>query len=386
MIPYGRQDIRQEDIDAVVDVLRSDFLTQGPMIPKFERCVAEHCAANYGIATTSATAALHVALLSLGVGKGDIVWTSPITFVASANTALYCGASVDFVDIDQHTNNLSVSYLAEKLKVAEKQGCLPKVVIPVHFTGQSCDMKAIHELSRKYGFKIIEDASHALGGRYEGKPVGSCEYSDISVFSFHPVKIITSGEGGMAVTNDATIAHEMSLYRSHGITKDVQLMENNAEGPWYYEQIKLGYNYRMTDIQAALGISQMSRLDEYIELRQKIAKVYDENLKDLPLTLPFQETFAYSSFHLYVIRTQDQHINSSIHKELFSYLRNRNIMVNIHYIPVHTQPFYKMMGFEWGEFPNSEDYYRNAISLPIFPNLCVSDQLKVISALHEFFR
>ncbi|MDG6250490.1 UDP-4-amino-4,6-dideoxy-N-acetyl-beta-L-altrosamine transaminase, partial [Methanocalculus sp.] len=302
MIPYGRQDIRQEDIDAVIDVLKSDLITQGPVVPRFEEAVAAKVGARYGVAVNSGTSALHVACLALGLGPGNQLWTSPITFVASANCGLYCGAQVDFVDIDPVTYNLSPETLEKKLLDADEKSCLPDIVVPVHFCGQSCDMERIHELSQSFGFKVIEDASHALGGRYKDYPVGCCRYSDITVFSFHPVKIITTAEGGMAVTNDAALAEKMQLLRSHGITRDPELMTHVSDGPWYYQQIDLGYNYRMTDIQAALGISQLNRLDEYVTRRHKIAERYNRLLSDLPVKVPFQHPDAYSSWHLYVIR------------------------------------------------------------------------------------
>lgn len=383
MIPYGRQDIQDTDIDSVLEVLKSDFLTQGPVVPRFEASIAEKCGANFSVALNSATAALHVALLSLGVGSEDTVWTSPNTFVSSANAALYCGAKVDFVDIDRETYNMSVSHLSEKLSVAQKVGQVPKVVIAVHLSGQSCDMKAIFDLAQKYGFKIVEDASHALGGSYLGQPVGSCAFSDITVFSFHPVKIITTGEGGMAVTNQSDLAQKMALYRSHGITRDDSLMTQTAHGPWHYEQIALGYNYRMTDIQAALGLSQIQRLSEYIEARHAIAGRYNKQLSGLPLTLPKQPDFSYSAYHLYIVRLHLQEIKPLTHLDVFNAMRNHGIKVNLHYIPVHTQPYYKNLGFEWGDFPNAEEYYRTAISLPIFPKLKEKEQKLVCKVLNK---
>ena len=383
MIPYGRQDIQQSDVSAVLEVLQSDFLTQGPAVPRFEKVVAQYCDANYAVAVNSATSALHIALMALEVGAGDLVWTSPNTFVASSNAALYCGALVDFVDIDPDTYNMSVSALRQKLERAERLEKLPKVVIPVHLTGQPCDMQAIHELGQRYGFKIIEDASHAIGGRYHGAPIGNCAHSDITVFSFHPVKIVTTAEGGMALTNNVKLAEKMGLYRSHGITRDPALMSHMADGPWYYEQIVLGYNYRMTDIQAALGISQMKRLNDYIERRHEIANRYTRELADLPLKLPRQSDFAYSAFHLYVIRLDLPAIDPLSHIDVFQALRDRGILVNLHYIPVHTQPYYQNMGFVWGDFPNAEAYYRSAISIPVYPTLSDASQTQVIVALHE---
>ncbi|MDC0096444.1 UDP-4-amino-4,6-dideoxy-N-acetyl-beta-L-altrosamine transaminase [Amylibacter sp.] len=383
MIPYGRQDIKNSDIAAVVDVLQSDFLTQGPCVPRFERVIGDYCSAKYSVAVNSATSALHVALMALGVGEGDIVWTSPNTFVASANAALYCGAKVDFVDIDMESYNMSVSALKQKLENAQLIGQLPKVVIPVHLTGQSCDMRAIHKLGQEFGFKIVEDASHAIGARYRGEAIGNCGYSEVTVFSFHPVKIITTAEGGIAVTNDVNLAEKMALYRSHGITHNPKLMTREPDGPWYYQQIALGFNYRMSDLQAALGISQMQRLDEYIRRRHEIAAQYTQELAGLPLILPTQANFAHSAYHLYVIRLDLDAIKPLTHAEVFQALRDRDILVNLHYIPVHTQPYYKKMGFEWGDFPNAEAYYKSAISIPMFPTLSSEAQTEVIVALHE---
>jgi UDP-4-amino-4,6-dideoxy-N-acetyl-beta-L-altrosamine transaminase len=382
-VPYGRQDIQDSDITAVLDVLKSDFLTQGPAVPLFEKTVRAVCGAEYAVAVNSATSALHIALMALGVGTGDTVWTSPITFVASSNAALYCGASVDFVDIDLETYNLSITALREKLEQAAVLGVLPKVVIPVHLTGQPCDMRAIHELSQQYGFKVVEDASHAIGGRYRDGAIGNCEYSDITVFSFHPVKIVTTAEGGMALTNNSALAEQMSLFRSHGITRDPLQMTRESEGPWYYEQIVLGYNYRMTDLQAALGASQMQRLQEYVERRHEIAARYTQELEGLPLVLPKQAEFSYSAYHLYVIRLDLDAIIPLTHAEVFQSLRERDILVNLHYIPVHTQPYYQKIGFECGDFPNAEAYYKTAISIPMFPTLSSDAQDKVIAALHD---
>ena len=381
-VPYGRHDIQDSDITAVMEVLKSDFLTQGPAVPLFEQTVREFCGAAHAVAANSATSALHIALMALGVGAGDTVWTSPNTFVASSNAALYCGASVDFVDIDLDTYNLSITALREKLEQAAVSGKLPKVVIPVHLTGQPCDMRAIHELSQQYGFKVVEDASHAIGGRYRDGTIGNCEYSDITVFSFHPVKIVTTAEGGMAVTNNSALAEQMSLFRSHGITRDPLLMKRGPQGPWYYEQITLGYNYRMTDLQAALGTSQMQRLQEYVDRRHKIAARYTRELQGLPLVLPKQAEYAYSAYHLYVIRLDLDAIKPLTHVEVFQSLRERDILVNLHYIPVHTQPYYQKMGFEWGDFPNAEAYYNSAISIPMFPTLSRDAQTKVINALY----
>lgn len=383
VVPYGRQDIQDSDVAAVLDVLKSDFLTQGPAVPLFEKTVSEFCGVAHSVAVNSATSALHVALLALSVGAGDTVWTSPNTFVASSNAALYCGADVDFVDIDLATYNMSITALREKLEQSSVSGVLPKVVIPVHLTGQPCDMHAIYELSQQYGFKVVEDASHAIGGRYLGKFIGNCDYSDITVFSFHPVKIVTTAEGGMALTNNPALAAQMALFRSHGITRDPLLMTRAPEGPWYYEQIALGYNYRMTDLQAALGVSQMQRLQGYIDRRHEIAARYTQELEGLPLVLPKQEEFAHSAYHLYVIRLDLDAIKPLTHAEVFQSLRERDILVNLHYIPVHTQPYYQKMGFEWGDFPNAEAYYKSAISIPMFPTLSYDAQAKVIAELHE---
>ena len=382
MIPYGRQDISQQDIDAVVEVLQSDFLTQGPMVPAFEKSIMDACNAKYAVAVNSATSALHIACLALGLGKGDWLWTTPNTFVASANCGLYCDAQVDFVDIDPRTYNLGVKALEEKLIIAEEENKLPKVVIPVHFSGQPCDMAAIHALSQKYGFKIIEDASHAIGGKYKNEPIGNCRYSDITVFSFHPVKIVTTAEGGMAVTNDPILAEQLNLLRSHGITRDESLMTKPAEGPWYYQQVELGYNYRMTDMQAALGVSQMQRLDEYVTKRHELAARYNEMLKDLPIKLPWQSEDSYSGLHLYVIRLQLDKI-SKTHLEVFNGMRESGILVNLHYIPVHLQPYYQEMGFKEGDFLEAEQYYKEAISLPMFPTMTEEQQNQVVSTLKE---
>ena len=383
MIPYGRQEINQADMDAVVEVLRSDCLTQGPAVPAFEKAVASYCGAQHAVAVNSATSALHIACLALGVGKGDVVWTTPTTFVASANCALYCGATVDFVDIDPRTYNLSVDRLAEKLALAEKSGNLPKIVIPVHLCGQPCDMAAIYALSRQYGFKIIEDAAHAIGGRYREEPIGNCRYSDITVFSFHPVKIITTGEGGMALTNDAQLVKRLRLLRSHGITSDAADMHPRApEELWNYQQIGLGFNYRMTDILAALGLSQMQRLDEFVTKRHIIAKRYDQMLSSLPVVAPGQGADGYSSFHLYVIRLKLGEINKT-HRQVYEALRAADILVNLHYIPVYRQPYYEQMGFRAGYCPEAERHYAEVISLPMYPGLSEAQQDQVVAALRE---
>ena len=383
MIPYGRQDISQADIDAVVAVLRSDFLTQGPAVPAFESAVANYCNAQHAVAVNSATSALHIACLALGVGKGDSVWTTPITFVASANCALYCGATVDFVDIDPRTYNLSVERLAEKLAQAEKTGNLPKVVIPVHLCGQSCDIAAIHALSQQYGFKIIEDASHAIGGKYKDEPIGNCRYSDITVFSFHPVKIITTGEGGMALTNDPKLADSLQRHRSHGITSDrTQMQPRPADEIWNYQQIRLGYNYRITDIQAALGLSQMARLDAFVAKRHDIAERYDAAFADLPITIPWQHPDTWSSYHLYPIRVRQADCGKT-QREVYDAFMEAGINVNLHYIPVYRQPYYEAMGFPAGYCPEAERYHKEALSLPMFPTLTEVEQEMVINTLRN---
>ena len=366
MIPYGRQDISEQDIQAVVDVLKSDWLTQGPGVPRFEKAVAESCRAGHAVAMCDATAVLHVACLALGLGPGDILWTSPNTFVASANCALYCGASVDFVDIDPRTYNMSVDALRKKLERAEREGRLPKIVIPVHYAGQSCGMREIKALANCYGFRVIEDASHAIGGTYLDEPVGSCRYSDIAVFSFHPVKIVTTGEGGMALTNDPELAEKMRLLRSHGTTRNPAQMTGEKEGDWYYQQVELGYNFRMTDMAAALGTSQMSRLDEFVRRRRAIAARYDEALRPLPIVTPWQHPDTRSAFHLYAIRVPGK---NGKRKKVFDGLRKAEVLVNVHYIPVHTQPYYQRLGFKAGDFPEAERHYQETISLPMFPSL-----------------
>jgi UDP-4-amino-4,6-dideoxy-N-acetyl-beta-L-altrosamine transaminase len=382
MIPYGRQDITQADIDAVVAVLRSDHLTQGPQVPLFEQAVASHVGAKHGLAVNSATSALHIACMALGLGPGDWLWTSPVTFVASANCALYCGALVDFVDIDPHTYNLCSQALELKLKLAQQQGKLPKVVVPVHLCGQPCDMAAIHALGQQYGFKIIEDASHSIGGRYQGEFIGNGRFSDITVFSFHPVKIITTAEGGMAMTNSDELAHKMALLRSHGITRDSAYMTHEPDGPWYYQQIDLGYNYRMTELQAALGLSQVTRLDDYVARRHALARRYDKLLADLPITLPWQHPDSYSGLHLYVVRLKLDQITKT-HREVFEAMREQGIGVNLHYIPVHTQPHYQRMGFKPADFPEAQSYYAQAISLPLYQTLTEAQQDQVVAVLER---
>ncbi len=382
MIPYGRQDISQADIDAIIAVLQSDFLTQGPQVPLFEQIVAKHVGVKHALAVNSATSALHMACLALGLGQGDWLWTTPITFVASANCGLYCGAHVDFVDIDPRTYNLSINLLEAKLILAEKEGKLPKVLVAVHLCGQPCDMVAIHALGQKYGFKIIEDASHAIGGKYKGEFIGNGRYSDITVFSFHPVKIITTAEGGMALTNSDELANKMALLRSHGITRDPAQMTNASDGPWYYQQIDLGYNYRMTELQAALGVSQMQRLDTFVARRHQLAQRYDQLLANLSVTTPWQHPDSYSGLHLYVIRLQLDKIDKT-HRQVFEFLREQGIGVNLHYIPVHTQPYYLRMGHKVGAFPEAEKYYAEAISLPIYQTMSDQQQCQVIAAIQK---
>ncbi len=382
MIPYGRQEVTPADIEAVEAVLHSDFLTQGPAVARFEQALAAYCGAAHGVAVANATAALHLACLALDLGPGDRLWTSPNTFVASANCALYCGAQVDFVDIDPRTYNMDPAALAARLERAEREGRLPKVVVPVHFAGQSCDMAAIGALARRYGFRVIEDASHAVGGRYRDLPVGACTYSDITVFSFHPVKIVTTGEGGMALTNDAPLARRLERLRSHGTTRDAGLMDAEPDGPWYYQQVELGYNYRITDIQAALGLSQLARLDEYLRRRHRLAGRYDALLAGLPVTVPVRVADAYSALHLYPIQV-DPGRGAPDRRRVFEALRASGIGVNVHYIPVHTQPFYRRMGFAPGDFPNAEAYYARAITLPLFATLTDAQQDEIVSALRK---
>ena len=383
-IPYGRQHITQTDIDAVVAVLQSDFLTQGSQVPAFEERVATYTGAKFGVAVNSATSALHIACLALGLGQGekgkdDWLWTTPITFTASANCGLYCGANIDFVDIDPLTLNMSINALAEKLQRADAENRLPKIVIPVHFTGEPCDMAAIHALSQQYGFKVIEDASHAIGGKYHNQPIGNCEFSDITVFSFHPVKIITTAEGGLATTNDPALAEKMQLLRSHGITRDANLMTHEPDGDWYYQQIDLGFNYRMTELQGALGVSQMNYLDDFVTRRHQLGKRYDKLLTDLPIRLPYRNPANYSGFHLYPIQlTAD---SGKTRKQVFDSLRAQHIGVNVHYIPVHTQPYYAKLGFRQGDFPHAERYYAQAISLPLYYDLSEAAQAQVVDAL-----
>lgn len=376
MIPYGRQDITKRDIDRVVETLKSDFLTQGPAVPAFEKALCRATGAGHAVAVNSATSALHLACLALGLEQGDLLWTSPITFVASANVGRLCGADVDFVDIDRETFNISADALADKLALAKAAGRLPKVIMPVHMCGQSADMKRIGKLAREYGVKVVEDASHAIGGYFGDQPVGACQYSDITVFSFHPVKIVTTAEGGAATTQDPELASKMALLRSHGVTRDEGLMTGPSDGPWYYQQIDLGLNYRLTDLQAALGLSQLERLESYVARRNLLAERYDAALAALPLHLPGRQNGARSAFHLYVIR-----VEPSRRREVFEALRARGIGVNVHYIPVHLQPYYQNLGFRAGDFPVAEAYYSRAISIPLYAAMSDADQSAVIEAL-----
>ncbi|MEX1153167.1 UDP-4-amino-4,6-dideoxy-N-acetyl-beta-L-altrosamine transaminase [Parvibaculum sp.] len=383
MIPYGRQSIEEEDIRAVVETLASDWLTQGPAVPRFEAALCAATGAAHAVAVNSATSALHVACLALGLGPGDVAWTVPNTFVASANCALYCGAQVDFVDIDPETYNLDIGALETKLVAAETAGRLPKVLIPVHFGGLSCDMKEIAALAARYGFRVIEDASHAIGGTYEGRPVGDCRYSDICVFSFHPVKIVTTGEGGAALTNDPALAEAMRLLRSHGITRDPQAMSGEEKGPWVYEQQMLGFNYRMTDIAAALGASQMRRLDSFVAKRTALADRYDALLGNLPVARPLRRSDRNSAWHLYVIGLGDGKDSGALRAGVFEHMRAAGVGVNVHYIPVHWQPYYRSLGFRRGDFPGAEQFYACALTLPLFPDLSYDDQEKVVATLSE---
>lgn len=377
MIPYGRQHIDEDDIAAVVEVLKSDFLTQGPAVPAFEQHVAELNQAQFAIACNSATSALHLACLALGVGVGSRVWTSPLSFVASANCARYCGASVDFIDVEPESGNLCISTLRQKLELARANDTLPDVVIAVHLAGLSCDMQQLYHVSHEFGFRIIEDASHAVGGSYQGKPIGCCQYSDITVFSFHPVKIITTGEGGMALTNNAELAKQMQLLRSHGITRDEAEMTEPSHGSWYYQQLQLGFNYRMTDLQAALGLSQSNRLPDFIAKRQHIAARYHQLLASLSLDTPEVPADIISSYHLYIVRLHDK----TQRKSVFNALRAAGIGVNVHYIPIHTQPYYQQLGFDWGDLPQAELFYERIISLPMFPDLTEAEQDHVVATL-----
>ena len=382
MIYYGRQDINEADIQAVEAVLRSDFLTQGPAIERFEQRVAQYCGVKYAVAVCNATSALHIACLAADLGKGDLLWTSPITFVASANCARYCGADVDFVDIDENTYNMSVPALEQKLQEAKRRGRLPKIVVPVHMAGQSCDMRAIKKLSEEYGFTLLEDASHCIGADYAETKVGSCAYSDMAVLSFHPVKIITTGEGGMVLTNDAALYEQLCLYRSHGITRDPKHMTKESDGDWYYQQVTLGFNYRMTDIQAALGASQMDRLDAFVARRRALAARYDELLRDLPLRTPFVLKEAHPSWHLYIVRIDFDRVRKT-KQQIFADMREKGIALNLHYIPVHTQPYYEALGFHAEDCPAAVEYYREALTLPLYPCMTDAEQEMVAQALRE---
>lgn len=382
MIPYGRQSITKADIDSVVNVLRSDFITQGPTIPRFEAAVSNRFNAKHAIAVNSATSALHVACIALGLEPGEFLWTVPNTFVASANCGRYCGSEIDFVDIDPATWNISVSELHEKLIWAEHNNCLPKIVVPVHFAGQPTEQEAIWKLAQEFGFRVIEDASHSIGAARNGEPVGSCRWSDITVFSFHPVKIITTGEGGMALTNSDELAERMSMLRTHGITREVASCLRMPSGPWYYEQQLLGYNYRLTDIQAALGLSQLERLDEFINRRNFLARRYNKELAGLPLQLPTLHARNQSSFHLYVVRL-DRSATTKSHGTIFEELQASGIGVNLHYMPVHLQPYYRKLGFKQGQYPEAEKHGEEAITLPLYPGLTEGEQDKVVSALKQ---
>jgi len=379
MIPYGKQKISQEDIDSVINVLSSDFLTQGPQVPLFEKKLADYCQIDFACAVNSATSALHIACLALEVQANDIVWTSPISFVASANCALYCGASIDFVDINITTGNMCVTALQVKLEQAKISGTLPKVVIPVHLAGQSCAMQEIKALSQQYNFAIIEDASHAIGAQYQGKVIGNCQYSDISIFSFHPVKIITSAEGGMALTNNPKLIERLRLFRSHGVTGDPQHFQEESHGPWYYQQIALGYNYRMTELQAALGVSQLTQLDVFVKQRNTLAQVYDQSFEKTALTPLIPTAGNYCAYHLYIVLLPKA--DAKKHREMVTQLRAARIFAHVHYIPIHTQPYYQELGFDWGDFPIAEDYYHRAISLPLYPELTREDQQYVIDTV-----
>jgi UDP-4-amino-4,6-dideoxy-N-acetyl-beta-L-altrosamine transaminase len=384
MIPYGRQEISQADIDAVVEVLKSDFLTQGPKVPAFEDAITAHTGAEHTVVCSNATSALHLACLSLNLGPGDWLWTSPITFVASANCARYCGARVDFVDIDPNTNNMCPIALEAKLMRAATDGKLPKIVVPVHLSGQSCDMKAIFDLASRFGFKVIEDASHAIGGKYSGRAVGNCAYSDICVFSFHPVKIITTAEGGAATTNNTDLMNRMRLLRSHGISRDPEMMTSDSPPSWYYEQLELGFNYRMTDLQAALGLSQLKRVDEFVQRRHQLAERYNKSLQALPLQLPKQIDDSYSALHLYIVRVKHEP-GKPTHKYVFDRLRASGIGVNLHYIPVHTQPYYQQQEVNYDDLPESLAYYSEAISLPMYHHMTGAQQDEVITALFDIY-
>ncbi len=378
IIPYGKHVIDDQDVAAVVDVLKNRFLTQGTMIPQFEQGLANYTGSQFCVSVNSGTSGLHVACLAAGVGKGDIVWTVPNSFVASANCALYCGATIDFVDIDPITRNISVDALAEKIAKAAASGQLPKVLIVVHFSGLSCDMEVIRTLSQSYGICLIEDAAHALGGKYQDTQVGSCRYSDMTVLSFHPVKSITTAEGGAVTTNDPKLQQRLTLFAKHGVTRDPELMEGDSDGDWYYQQVELGYNYRLSDLHAALGVSQLGKLDGFVQQRKEKAQIYQQHLQGLPLTLPSEQGFSESAWHLYMVEVTEHE-----RKSVFDALRNKGVGVNVHYIPIHLQPFYRRLGFSAGDFPCSEAFYKNAITIPLFPTMSADEQSKVIDALKE---
>ena len=378
MIPYGKHLVDEDDIDAVVDVLRNRFLTQGTVVPQFEQALCEYTGANHCVAVNSATSGLHVACLAAGVTAGDSVWTVPNSFVASANCALYCGASIDFVDIDPLTRNMDVSALERKLHHAANQNCLPKALIVVHFSGLSCDMQSIRTLTQMYSIVLIEDAAHGLGGSYQQSKIGSCDYSDMTVLSFHPVKSITSAEGGAVLTNHLQFHEKLKLFAKHGVTKDPSQYQGESHGAWYYQQLELGYNYRLSDMQAALGLSQLKKLDVFILKRSELAKVYDNKLADLPLKLPFAEPQSQSAWHLYMVE-----LTHHDRKDVYQQLHDKGVGVNVHYIPIHLQPFYLQLGFKHGDFPLSEHFYQNALTLPLFPSLTVAQQTKVIDTLYE---
>jgi UDP-4-amino-4,6-dideoxy-N-acetyl-beta-L-altrosamine transaminase len=378
MIPYGKHLVNEDDVDAVVEVLRNQFLTQGTVVPKFEQALCEYTGANHCVAVNSATSGLHVACLAAGVAAGDSVWTVPNSFVASANCALYCGATIDFVDIDPLTRNIDISALETKLQHAATQNRLPKALIVVHFSGLSCEMQTIQKLTHLYSIVLIEDAAHGLGGSYQQSKIGSCVYSDMSVLSFHPVKSITSAEGGAVLTNQSQLYQKLQLFAKHGVTKDPSQYQGESHGPWYYQQLELGYNYRLSDLHAALGLSQLSKLDVFIQKRSKLAKVYDNALADLPLKLPVEEPQFKSAWHLYMVELI-QHDRQHIYQQL----HDKGVGVNVHYIPIHLQPYYQQLGFKQGDFPVSEHFYQNALTLPLFPSLTDIEQAKVIAVLHE---
>lgn len=378
MISYGRQTLSDDDLEAVINNLRTDLITQGPVIKDFENAISEYTQARYVTSTSHGTSALHLACLALGLQAADTVWTSPISFVASANCALYCGATIDFVDINASTLNIDIDLLEDKLKTSKTP---PKILIVVHMAGLPCEMQSIHELSRKYGFYIIEDAAHALGAQYLQKPVGSCEFSDLTIFSFHPVKSITTGEGGAVTTNRKALDLSLKKLRNHGLERDFSDSDEHRDEPWYYEQSCLGFNYRLTDFQAALGVSQLKKLDTFIEKRQSIFNYYQQHLNNLPLQLPVDDSA--SAFHLYIIQLKE---NSAIRrKALYHYLVKNGIKTNVHYIPIHLQPFYQKLGFRQGDFPVAERYYQRALTLPLFPELSINNCQQICQLIDQFF-